>query len=1705
MADKYSEFDALLTVEPAPPDPYAEFDAMLAVAPVAPQQQWGPSDPYRIDFNEISGAPATVPTAGDKARQATLMGGMGFAEGVAGALTGVQELPQTIIQGMTAGSPNAVQRLVGRKANEILDAFWATKPGLSPSEAAAGINSLKDELVKQNGDPALADSFLWSKLPRGAGNLLWYLTGGAVGTVATGGASAAATVATAIPSQVGAMIQEAIDAGKTKEEARAYAAVGIPLGASELVGIPGKFFRILGKAPSSLAKAFRVVVEGGVENAIQEVGQTVTENVAARVYIERNRDIFEGVGDAAGMGGTLGILASAAAAALGMRHRRIIQKAAETGQVSRDAFREAMGIPSSEAVPANDERVEILREKLRQEEAAPPVEAQQPPPSETQQPSPSTGETLQPGETIEALGRGYGAGTDVYDRVNAAERARAAGQAPAAAQEPRSEPGGAVPPPAAEVAPEAAETAVPPTPEVEQAKQEFPDAPELIVPKPPPPKTPEPGTAEYDPAGRTAAMHAATEAARERLQMPPRSKFKITMQQGVDEAVRRYAEDPDIQDKLIAELKTTPRPLRDWEFYLLVQRKVVLDSQYNTTLEGLEKAEEAGDTTTVAMLEARETAQLEQLEQLFEAAEQSGTLQSADFRARQAFLDAEFDLARIMRQARKKKGSPLTPEDRQEVANLQRELKTRNDEIERLRAAGSEEAIKKRIDEAIKQWSAEHKPKVGTKRRTAAQKGIDAAWKDFEAKTKGKLFSTPLDPEIVGSAVNLAKAYAKLGIATVQDFMDAVGQRLGKDKVEAQRPLFEQAWQQAQTERKPQVGALADKAAASSVANKLARFYVESGVTDREAVVDAVHADLMAAMPEWTRRDTMDAISGYGQSSPLKKDTVSVILRDIRGQLQQIAKLKDIEAGVPLLKTGPERRTPSAEERGLIKQVEEAKRRKGVAAGSQLKSALDGIKTRLRNEIEDMDRQIAAKEKTVKNRTRVKYDAEADALRAKRDAKREIYDAMFGIESEKRRWADEREAASLRERIGAAKKHLQDGTLPAGRPQRTIGPPENQALRSELADLNKAIQQSDPAVRKRLEPRVDALKKKLADEDFSTRARPAKPEPSAAVKPILEEIAALQQAIRDGRNLQSAYDRADALLTHLHNETLPAKKAGRVVSPELKAARDLVAGIRDQLAQSDPAQRERMQSQLEKLRERVAKQDFAPKPKKERRAPTFPEAAAMLDEIEALRATIRGEQQKAIIAKRLTDLAEEYDRRAKANDFKPRERKPPKTSPEIAAARVKLDDSKKNLADKMRQFEKENRSLIHKIVDGASEVNAVTRFTKAGLEFSVVFRQCLIESVRKPGRTLSKDIPRMLHAWSSKAAAADAMEQLENFPNWKSGLYAQMKLPWLDPNGTLSKRQEDYRSELFAGIPVLNRFGPAVSVFMNYSMAYAADNMAARSADTDGTLSKEGAIEIGKVAGIFSGQGDFGKYPQARTALNNILFSSSYRLSRIQTMTLRPLRGRYRRDAKLTPEEGKRIQRAAARVYARTAFNLALMTAGMAVWLNSDDDEETEVVLWPPTHSGFLKWKFGNQRLDPWAGFQQLVVLGARAASGTVSRLSGESVSTRGAGRPYGGDKSSDIVWKYAKSGFAPWLSGTFNILDGESYDKRGDEWTLAGELIDLVKPIYWQSVVEALRDDGVDSEWIDYIGTAIRSGLSAFGPGLDTYEDKPKPVKYRR
>jgi hypothetical protein len=207
------------------------------------------------------------------------------------------------------------------------------------------------------------------------------------------------------------------------------------------------------------------------------------------------------------------------------------------------------------------------------------------------------------------------------------------------------------------------------------------------------------------------------------------------------------------------------------------------------------------------------------------------------------------------------------------------------------------------------------------------------------------------------------------------------------------------------------------------------------------------------------------------------------------------------------VKSGVERRTPSDEERRLIKQVEEAKRRGGYTVtdpATQLRSALQSMKTRLTNEISDLEFQIKSGTKLVKGERKITPDAEATSLKARRDALKEEFDEVFGkkgITDEQRvanaMRAIEKSIADYEQRIKAGDLSPRKSvSLTPETPELAAARAKRDALREQLQEMRDlANPKKTPeeialqSMKTRLANNITDLADKLAREDYSPRPK----------------------------------------------------------------------------------------------------------------------------------------------------------------------------------------------------------------------------------------------------------------------------------------------------------------------------------------------------------------------------------------------------------------------------------------------------------------------------------------------------------------------------------------------------------------------------------------------------------------------------------------
>ena len=330
-----------------------------------------------------------------------------------------------------------------------------------------------------------------------------------------------------------------------------------------------------------------------------------------------------------------------------------------------------------------------------------------------------------------------------------------------------------------------------------------------------------------------------------------------------------------------------------------------------------------------------------------------------------------------------------------------------------------------------------------------------------------------------------------------------------------------------------------------STAKELARSFIIDGVRNRDELVDSVHNILKKEIPELEKRETRDAISGYGKYTQLTFDEVGYILRDIKGQLQQISKLEDIEQGKPIKKTGVEKRQASEEEKKLIKQVREEQKKKNIkSVADKAKDRLASIEKNLSSKIADLTQQFETMQKAGE-KAPAETNEKIEGLKALRER---IKNNIAELEPKKVKGEkvvtpeDEinRRVKAIDSSIAKLENELQEGKIKpdAKEPSKVTSPEleEKQKYYDSLKQFREELRAiEDPVVPKTpQEIALERIQKRLTNEikilqdQIDTRVRKAKGKPSIEYDSKTEDLREKRDQVKKQYKLTFGDDRLNA-------------------------------------------------------------------------------------------------------------------------------------------------------------------------------------------------------------------------------------------------------------------------------------------------------------------------------------------------------------------------------------------------------------------------------------------------------------------------------------------------------------------------------------------------------------------------------------------------
>ncbi len=508
----------------------------------------------------------------------------------------------------------------------------------------------------------------------------------------------------------------------------------------------------------------------------------------------------------------------------------------------------------------------------------------------------------------------------------------------------------------------------------------------------------------------TALNKATAEIERKSAGLPPATETeKKSMPLEWERAKQTIKDDPLAPKRLIDSIISDPnKSLSDTDAAVLLRHKVALLDEVNKA---------AGETNSAKTDSEKATAQehfdtaLNDLETLMNAAKSGLTTWGRTGRWAQMIAAEDYTLGNMLMRAKAKKGGQeLTGEEKLKIQMLQKELETAQKRVaeteiklkdtDKTAHDYAEKMFRDFVSETI--GRGDKSPTFSEKAITFLDEQANAARERIKKRRAEGRMLAGIDPVELADYSTIGASHIAKGIRDIGVWSAKMVSEFG----EYIKPYLKQIWEaskkltgETRVKERIKEPKIKEKGIVSrSLVRELMRDEVDSGVKTLDEAISNVRNILLKDNPDITIRQVRDIFSDYGKSSMPSQEQTDVVLRDLRAQSQKQSQLEDVMSGKSPLKTGMGRDAPSQKVRELTKQVHSAMKKMGIVTRDpeqQLKTSLDAIKTRLSNSIEDLTQAIGKREKLVINKSQISYDAEANALKSRRDVLRQQYDEMF--------------------------------------------------------------------------------------------------------------------------------------------------------------------------------------------------------------------------------------------------------------------------------------------------------------------------------------------------------------------------------------------------------------------------------------------------------------------------------------------------------------------------------------------------------------------------------------------------------------------------------------------------------------------------------------------------------------------------------------
>jgi hypothetical protein len=504
----------------------------------------------------------------------------------------------------------------------------------------------------------------------------------------------------------------------------------------------------------------------------------------------------------------------------------------------------------------------------------------------------------------------------------------------------------------------------------------------------------------------------------------------------------------------------------DDDALIALHEKVTLRLENNEVLQKISEATQAGDNASLVALELQREAIKNKQDENRQFIKLIGSTGGKLLRSISFLSGEDYSFAGLSQEIAKEQGFPLTKEqtekykvlaaEHEKLVNQMSDLQTRIKAEDDIRAKNEEVSRKKFEEETIARLKIEvdkekNKPTKPVRSKDVVKAELDKAREQFRRDSQ-QMSSGGL--QSIESFVKVVKLAVEYGVKSAADFIkqfkdDFKGYSEQEIKDAYNKVANPNSFENLTAKAVELSGGELHEGMKPTIDKMLKSVVFENPEITHVEATDKIFDALSEEIPDISRDEVRDLISGYGKYKLLNKDQVPTAIREIKTQNRLDAALDAVKEKNELpLRSGMERHEKTEATRKKEAEILRVIKEKGLTPelsaediDRQYKSAEATYQKRIENAIADIEKEIETGEKKQKANPKEYNSERSKQLKTDLERLKEIRDAQFAepkkTEAEKQAVKEKTKEKATQKAIDDINKEielLKNGGVPEGEP-----------------------------------------------------------------------------------------------------------------------------------------------------------------------------------------------------------------------------------------------------------------------------------------------------------------------------------------------------------------------------------------------------------------------------------------------------------------------------------------------------------------------------------------------------------------------------------------------------------------------------------------------------------------------------------------------